>query len=297
MVLIIATGMGVIKKSVLYFLLRYLIVTGIFFFYSCNGNADNNFKKPKSDLAKPYAKESGIYIDLERILNKMNDSNALIVQVEYDHYFNKPKKYKGFYINTIIDSVLKSAGFDTTNAIVGFECTDGYEPFMALSKVLGSIKGYIVFKDLDTSVKKNWADSVSDKFRPYYLVWDSVKKEDDSFVWPYSLTGLRLTSREMNFQQIHPSGDLSVTKGFELFRDNCSMCHAVNKTGGSLGPEFNVPKNITEYWSDQDILSFAKNPQSYRYNSSMPAIANLEDSEFMLLIEYLKFMRSKKLKD
>ncbi len=280
----------------LHFLLKYLTVVGIFFFYSCNYNADRNFKKVKSNLSETRLKESEIYIDLERILNKMNDSNAAIVQVEYDHYFNTPKKYRGYYINKIIDSILKSARFDTTNAIVSFECTDGYKPFMALSKVLGSTRGYIVFKDLDKSIKKNWADSISDKFKPYYLVWDSVKKEDDSFVWPYGLTGLRLTSSEMQFRQIYPSDDLSITKGFELFRDNCSMCHAINKIGGSLGPEFNIPKNITEYWNDKDILSFAKNPQSYRYNSHMPAVTNLQDSEFMRLIQYLKFMKSKKLK-
>jgi len=64
-----------------------------------------------------------------------------------------------------------------------------------------------------------------------------------------------------------------------------------------MGPEFNFPENITEYWKEEDIISFAKNPKAYRYNSPMPPVTNVQDSEFRQLIRYIKYMKNNKLHD
>jgi cytochrome c2 len=233
-----------------------------------------------------------IYIDLKKVLGNPGEK-VTDVTVKYDAFFKTAKKYKGYYLNTIVDSVIKSEHFDTGHAVIIFECIDGYKPSMDLSKIYGDAKGFIVFKDLDSGVKRNWPDSVEKIFAPYYLVWDDVKKEDNSFVWPYGLTGLSLVPRDQEYKNIYPYNDSSLVKGFILFRENCMKCHSINKTGGTMAPEFNFPKNITEYWKEEDIISFAKNPVSYRYNSRMSPITNVSDADFTEIIKFIKSMKGR----
>jgi hypothetical protein len=57
-----------------------------------------------------------------------------------------------------------------------FECTDGYKPTMPLARLYDGVKLYIVYKDLGEKGNKSWADSIDSKCKPYYLVWDSAKK-------------------------------------------------------------------------------------------------------------------------
>ena len=264
---------------------------------SCNEAQKSSLKENSINTSDSSPKRSETYIDLKKFLEKKTDKDALTVQVAYDHYFKTSKKYKGFYINPILDSIVKANNFDTSNAIVIFECSDGYRPMMDFSKIYGKTKGYIVYKDLDQKSGKEWADSVYSKFVPSYLVWSDVKKEDQSFMWPYGLTGLRLISLHKEYKFVYPYKNSSAVNGFNLFRDNCMKCHSINKIGGTIGPEFNIPKNITEYWKEDDIISFAKNPGAYRFNSRMPQIKNLDDSAFAEIVQYLKYMKNNKLND
>jgi cytochrome c2 len=71
-------------------------------------------------------------------------------------------------------------------------------------------------------------------------------------------------------------------------------CHSLNGIGGSMAPEFNFPKNITEYWREDDIIAFAKNSKTYRSNSKMSPINNLSDSDFVQIISYLKYIKEYK---
>jgi cytochrome c2 len=64
-----------------------------------------------------------------------------------------------------------------------------------------------------------------------------------------------------------------------------------------MAPEFNVPKNITEYWKGDDIIAFAKNPKSFRRSSIMPPVTSLQDSDFKEIILYLKYMKDHKVSE
>ena len=61
-----------------------------------------------------------------------------------------------------------------------------------------------------------------------------------------------------------------------------------------MGPEFNVPKNITEYWTRDNIVAFVQDPQSFRYNSQMYAITHLSEEELHGIVDYLTYMADKK---
>lgn len=280
----------VLRKRKAY--LIFLLVLINMFFLSCR-------EKPKTDAQNPTiknitSKNKEIHIELNQLLKQRRSKT---VQVLYDEVFNCSKQYLGYELLPIIDSIIKSGSFDTTNAIISFECHDGYKPTITLAKLFDSAKPYIVYKDLNEKGSKNWPDSIQSKFNPYYLVWDSVKREDHSFVWPYGLVSITLSWMDVQNRLIYPVNNLSLIKGFHLFREICMKCHSLNGVGGSMAPEFNFPKNITEYWKGEDIIAFAKNPKSYRRSSVMPPVTYIQDSDFEEIISYLKYMKDYKVSD
>ena len=62
-----------------------------------------------------------------------------------------------------------------------------------------------------------------------------------------------------------------------------------------MGPEMNIPKNITEYWTDENIMAFAKNPQSFRYRSAMAPITGVSEEDFKKILAYLKYIAKHKI--
>ena len=258
-------------------------------FWSCR-------EKPKAEAQTPViinnkSKHKEIHIELIQVLKQRKTKT---ISVLYDEVFNCSKQYLGYDLLPVIDSIIKSGSFDTTNAIISFECHDGYKPTIRLAKLFDSAKPYIVYKDLNEMGDKKWPDSIERKFSPYYLVWDPVKRDDHSYVWPYGLISITLSWTEVQNKLIYPFNNSSVIKGFHLFREICMKCHSLNGVGGSMAPEFNFPKNITEYWKEEDIIAFAKNPKSYRRSSVMPPVTHIQDSDFREIIAYLKYMKDYK---
>ncbi len=282
------------KRIFFIFLFNWVLIS----IFSCNESSVAKQKKIKNHELNSISNNTELYIDIEKIFEAEVCSNVLNVQVVYDHYFKTFKEYKGYYINPIIDSFVKANGFDTTNVLVIFECSDGYKPIIDIAKLYGKTKGYIVYKDLGEKGENNWPDSVMKKFGKYYVVWDNVPKDDESFVWPYDLKGIHLIAAEKEYRSIYPFKKTTLLKGFNLFRNNCMKCHSINKVGGIMGPELNYPKNITEYWKEDDIVSFVNNPASYRNNSSMPSLeGHLNDAEIREILNYIKYMKDYKLKE
>lgn len=216
------------------------------------------------------------------------------VAISYDPFFKQAKKFIGFSLQDILDSIITANQFDTTEAVVVFECVDGYRPTMPISLVFGDKKGFIATRDLDAPTGKNWIDSLDKKMKPFYLVWQDVPKSDHRYAFPYGLYGLRLVPAGSEFKDVYPFDAPEVVAGFQLFNQNCMKCHSVNKVGGVMGPEMNIPKNITEYWTEENIIAFAKNPQSFRYRSAMAPIAGVSDQEFKQILDYLKYIAKHK---
>jgi cytochrome c2 len=80
-----------------------------------------------------------------------------------------------------------------------------------------------------------------------------------------------------------------------LFSRYCIRCHSVNLFGGKVGPELNIPKNITEYFKEQDLPKFILNANAYRAGTKMPnfeSIITTDDAEN--IVHYLKQMKSEK---
>jgi mono/diheme cytochrome c family protein len=130
---------------------------------------------------------------------------------------------------------------------------------------------------------------------PLYLVWTGTAAASRPWVWSVS----RIEWLEVNADErktaLPESASPRARAGRERFLKQCFGCHAINRQGGRVGPELNVPKNITEYRSETYLRSFIRNPESYRYGSSMPAQNYLSDRELDEILAYLEAMKSRKL--
>ena len=273
-------------------------ILGIIGFTFCLNACEPNINSPSTSAIKAAitadttAQSPEIYIDLEKELKK-HPKRAETVAVAYDAFFKTAKIFRGINLKDFIDSIMLANSFDTTGALVVFECKDGYKPVMDIAKVVNSRMGYIVYKDM--AQKAAWADSIAAEFTPYYVTWTNVKHNDHDYMWPYGLIGIRLKASATEYAAIYPYHNAGLVKGFQLFRNNCMKCHAINKVGGTMGPELNTPKNITEYWTEENIIAFAKSPTSFRNNSHMPAVTGLTDAELKEIVGYLKGMKEHKI--
>ena len=69
----------------------------------------------------------------------------------------------------------------------------------------------------------------------------------------------------------------------------------ISLQGGVLGPELNAPKNVAEYWQVNDLKNFIRNPESFRYQSKMPAFGHLSDADIEAILAYLQQMKQQKI--
>lgn len=264
----------------------------LFFLLLCNTLIFACSQSEKSSELIVNADFQAVEVSLEDLFEAGQFPKDTLIIIEHDEFFKQKKTYKAYPLAPILAPLLAKVK-DTTNLRVTFTCTDGYAPNMNLSKVIQN-KAFLAVQDLDQAkVGKDWADSLANKFRPYYLVWQNTPEGDPSFAWPYGLAEVRIASFFYDFADAFPLHDKAAQKGFNLFQIHCMKCHSVNKIGGVMGPEFNYPKSITEYWKKEDIYQFMRNPQSYRYSAKMPAVA-LSEEEFEEIYGYLVAMKEVK---
>lgn len=213
-----------------------------------------------------------------------------LISLDYDPFFKTPKTFRAFPLRENLQHVLEQGTEE--DLVLIFHCTDGYKPSMPLKQVLSS-NGYLAYQDVATAKGDAWADSLASKFPPFYLVWPKVDSGDKSFARPYGLERIEFKSFEEEFSAALPK-DEALKEGFTIFSNTCMRCHSVNKVGGNMAPEFNYPKNITEYWQKEDIWAFIQNPRSFRFNSKMPSMTNIDRQKFEKVYAYLKGMKDHK---
>ncbi|MEM6803353.1 MAG: cytochrome c [Bacteroidota bacterium] len=220
-----------------------------------------------------------------------------VEEVEISDPARKSKqRYKAFPLKKVLDIWLQRDSLDVENTSLIFECKDGYSPAISYQKMLPHT-AYLSFHSLDTDETQLWPESIKEQFSPFYLVWTDLAKGEKGWPWPYGLTHIRLKNTQNTFAAAKPDPSLALEKGYELFKARCMKCHQINKVGGNMGPELNHPKSITEYMAKADLLAFVQNPQSYRYNSKMPAVLGLKEEELEQIYQYLLHMSSRKISE
>lgn len=213
-----------------------------------------------------------------------------------DPSYETQKSFRGFDFATL----LQKTGFPALQAddTLVLTASDGYAPTVSAAQ-LSQHQAMLVFAeagqaDFQFALLAQGKAMISPA--PFYLVWPKAGKAAEHFAWPYQLVKIELIRFQDRYQRVIPPKDASakVQRGFQLFQQNCLKCHSINLQGGVLGPELNAPKNVTEYWQKADLTAFIRNPESYRYQSKMPAFAQFSDADIDAVLAYLTEMRQHK---
>ncbi len=179
-----------------------------------------------------------------------------------------------------------------------FNCRDGYKAIVVLSEVSDLNRGFLVSKQLSHSKGGcPWSPinegKVSVDPSPFALLWSDGPEKESGLPLPFGIVSVELASAKDLYGASYPLAHPEVLPGFRVFQKKCISCHSVNMEGGAVGPELNVPKNVTEYWQKEHFFGFVKSPQSYRWKSRM-AIGHLSDDELRDVHRYLVSMKDNK---
>jgi mono/diheme cytochrome c family protein len=224
------------------------------------------------------------------------------IQVAHDPaYDDKPRTYKAVPFHALWKDIPLPG-----DALLQFDCLDGFSAPIAKDRVLNA-SGYASIAYLAVeSANEPWprnAKGISPG--PFYLVWVNPEKSGiQREEWPFQLASFEVKGTlASSYPAILPDAKApaSVQRGFQLFVQNCFACHTMNRQGESeLGPDLNVPMNVTESWKPAAIAAQVRDPQSVRYwpQGKMPSFPTeqLSDEDLKLLMDYLRHMAGRKVR-
>lgn len=212
----------------------------------------------------------------------------------YDPYYERRKTYRALPVRAVL-----AAGFGADSAFASHEyvlrAKDGYTVPVS-GDLLWEEGAYVAFADEGAP---GWEPIGPQKANPgpYYLVWRGDKQQSlDSHPRPWQLATIEIAKFEAVFPLTVPEGqpdDSPARRGFAIFRGECIRCHAMNRQGGRIGPDLNVPKSIVEYRPTAQIREYVRNPSAFRYGA-MPAHPQLTDGDLDSLIAYFEAMKTRK---
>jgi mono/diheme cytochrome c family protein len=217
-----------------------------------------------------------------------------------DPYYGSRKSYRACPLAKVLALGFGAPITDFAGKTVFFRARDGYvKP--APASLLAEPGGFVAFADADHAHGDNPGWQPIDRKQvdpgPFYVVWTGAAQRDtNGYPWPYQLTEIEIAPIETLYPHIAPTGmpaDAPARAGYAIFIRQCIACHAINREGGTVGPDLNVPRSIVEYRSTDEIKAYIRNPESFRY-TSMPPHPSLSDADLDALIAYFTAMKDRK---
>jgi mono/diheme cytochrome c family protein len=228
-------------------------------------------------------------LTLETIVAKIPPETV----TQYDPYYQREKHYRAVPLADVLELAFPNENLATDEYVL--RAKDGYTVPMRGS--LATEPGaYIAFEDLDVP---GWEPIGERKANPapFYLVWSKKEQANlDTHPRPYQLAAIEIAPFEDVFPHTAPKGIAEgepARRGFAIFKEQCILCHAINREGGRVGPDLNVPQSIVEYRPKDQIKAYIKNPLTFRY-SAMPPHPKLSDSDLDDIVAYFTAMKDRK---
>jgi mono/diheme cytochrome c family protein len=255
-------------------------------------------KDEADPTASAKAPGSATTIDLRRLESSgvLSDYETKEVRVRNDPAYHSPKRFRGIPLLKILRDHLPVQSIDWRRNRILFVAADGYKTSVSWEDLQAG-QAYLAIEDLDAKDEK-WSmitrgkDTVTPA--PFYLVWEDVDYDPEHQAWPYQLTTIRPITLESLYGTAFPTHDRSQEEGFRLFQIHCSGCHSVNLIGGSVGPELNVPMNVSEYWRAEALRPFIRHARSFRARTTMPDFRKLAAEEIDAIVNYIVSMKDAK---
>lgn len=209
----------------------------------------------------------------------------------FDPYYQRVKTFRALPLEPVLR--LAFGAQDLKPLEFTLRASDGYTVPVSGERLLEG-GAYLAFADADGA----W-QPIGERHAnpgPWYLVWKGENQRDlTTHPRPWALASISIEPFERVFPLVVPkSNDARVRRGFELFRQQCLKCHAINQQGGRVGPELNVPKNVTEYRDEAFLRAWIKNPFAFRV-SVMPPSPQLGEDDLGALLAYLSAMKEAKI--
>jgi mono/diheme cytochrome c family protein len=240
--------------------------------------------------------------DTNEIKDKLAKLTPSIVEVSNDPLFGGVVKYDGF----LLRDLLAKEGISPCDRRqqITFKASDGYTVKRPLEDFIASdshdTAAYLAIGEHGATPDALWRTLKEGREdvtpAPYALIWsgdyNSVSKNRP---WPHMIIEIAFSESGSDPRTPGDGAPVAVKKGADLFTANCSACHSINLSGGIVGPELNVPMNITEYWEDLMLRKVITEPTAVRAGSRMPSFSHLSGEDLTALIEYLSYMKDKKL--
>jgi mono/diheme cytochrome c family protein len=212
---------------------------------------------------------------------------------QLDPYYNRDKTYRAVPLAAVVELGFRGDQDLPTREYV-LRAKDGYTVPLRGSKVFEK-GGYVAFEDVEVP---GWEPIGQQRANPgpFYLVWANKDQTSlETHPRPYQLAAIEIARFEDVFPRTVPkvAADHPAQRGFSLFREQCIHCHAMNRQGGRVGPELNVPKSIVEYRPAEQIKAYIKDPLAFRY-STMPAHPTFTDADLDAIVQYFTAMKDRK---
>lgn len=210
-----------------------------------------------------------------------------------DYYLHRKVNYRAISLPALLNALVAEAG--TFDEFV-FRCADGYLAHVSRADFeSGKLDSfYLALGEGGDSFKSNIPQGkalISPE--PFYAV-ATDKAGFATLSWPYELVAIELVNFKAMFPKLYFAGlekNAPTKAGFDIFRKECLKCHSLNLQGGDIGPELNIPQNITSYRDEKYLRAFIRNASSYRAKSKMPPFPNLKEEEIGYVLAYLRKMK------
>lgn len=214
----------------------------------------------------------------------------------FDGYYRRAKRFRALRLDRVLAEAFGSSVREPlrTRQFV-LRSRDGYTVPISGERLLEP-GAYLAIRDLD---RPGWEPIGPQRANPgpAYLVWREASQVDlETHPRPWQLAVIEVARFEAVFPHTAPAGEPDgspARRGYAIFTDLCIRCHAINREGGRVGPELNVPQGVTEYRPEAQIRAYIRNPLTFRY-SAMPAHPHLGDGDLDGLIAYFRAMALRK---
>jgi mono/diheme cytochrome c family protein len=209
----------------------------------------------------------------------------------YDPYYNGKKHFRALPLRAVLK--LGFPGVKLAEQHFILEARDGYKVPISGKRLLED-GAYIAIEDLEVP---GWEPIGPQQANPgpYYVVWRKPTQHDlKTHPRPWQLSVIAISPFEKSYPHTIPtSAGADAQAGFAIFREQCLRCHAINREGGRVGPELNVPKSVVEYRPIAQIRAYIKDPLRFRYGN-MPANPHLSEKDLDHLVAYFRAMSERK---